>query len=777
MQRAVDIIIPTFNAYEHAAACVSSVLSQTTGIDYRLILINDASTDERIDGFYKSLAGGNILYLKNEINLGFVKSCNRGMKQSEMNDVLFLNTDTLVTKDWLKNLQKAVYQKPDTGGAIPLSNHASVYSIPELSRLESESIQKAGEILSAYETDEIHEIPTAVGFCFYVKREVIRQIGYFDEIFGRGYGEENDFCMRAREKGFRFILVDNAFVYHEGHVSMSAAGILKPGQFTLSKHEKILNERYPYYRAMNEKYLQSGVLDRLKEKVKDRLRQGNPPLARKILFYLHHPIDGRSTGGAEFHVADLVRSFRDIYTCYVTYIRDNRVFVEEYTAGLRITFLYDLPCPPFFLSLENPLLQELYQNILKEFEIDILHVHLTMNNSLDIIHAAKSLALPVFMTLHDYYAISPDFNLLYKFKNGKWQGEREPLMEYFFAYYGFWGVNVQAWRRKMAGALRLVDELIFPSESALKEFRKIFWRTNGVKVIEHGAPYYCQKSPMDGWKDKSFSVCFLGYSQAPQKGYAMIKKIIPRLLHQNIPVHMLGTEAHFWKKFLGDKNFHVHGTYKREEVIAKLQQIKPNLIGILSIWHETYAYTLTEAWAAGIPAMVGPLGATAERVGRHGGGVVLKDFEPSGFLNEVLRLKYHRKLYQKLVDEVNNLKLRSLEEAKQDYQRLYESYFKNNSAKSPEVPPVFYSSKTGEQNFKQYAAPKVRNYGGEVSHRINLLRAALRRFVGRLLYGYLDCFLNRQAPPPECLSIEPGPIPGVPDAQETPLPEIDVYAK
>ena len=241
MKRTVDIIVPIFDAYEHVATCVTSVLNHTAGMNYRLILINDATRDERIDSFYLSLARENILFLKNEKNLGFVKTCNRGMALSEINDVVLLNTDTVVTKNWLRNLRSAVYGQENIGGAIPVSNHASVYSITELGERENpESIQKAGEILSAYSAGGIHEIPTAVGFCFYIKRDVIRKIGMFDEVFSRGYREENDFCMRAREQGFRFVLAENAFAY-------------------------------PYYSAVNQAYQRSGAFEKLRSKVSGRV--------------------------------------------------------------------------------------------------------------------------------------------------------------------------------------------------------------------------------------------------------------------------------------------------------------------------------------------------------------------------------------------------------------------------------------------------------------------------------------------------------------------------
>jgi hypothetical protein len=66
------------------------------------------------------------------------------------------------------------------------------------------------------------DLPTAVGFCMYIRRACLDRVGLFDAgRFGRGYGEENDFCMRAASAGWRSLLAGDVFVYHEGAVSFS----------------------------------------------------------------------------------------------------------------------------------------------------------------------------------------------------------------------------------------------------------------------------------------------------------------------------------------------------------------------------------------------------------------------------------------------------------------------------------------------------------------------------------------------------------------------------
>src|SRR5690606_38208983 len=89
------------------------------------------------------------------------------------------------------------------------------------------------------------EVPTGHGFCLYVKRSCIRAVGFLDEpAFGRGYGEEVDFCLRAREAGFKHICAPNVFVGHVGGVSFgSNADSMK------KRNRDLLAKKYPRYAA------------------------------------------------------------------------------------------------------------------------------------------------------------------------------------------------------------------------------------------------------------------------------------------------------------------------------------------------------------------------------------------------------------------------------------------------------------------------------------------------------------------------------------------------
>src|SRR6185437_739986 len=159
-------------------------------------------------------------------NLGFVRSVNRGMALHGDRDVVLLNSDTEVANDWLDRLHACARSAADIATVTPFSNNATICSYPfegwpgavpgtlglaALDRLFAEV--NAGRTV---------DIPTAVGFCMYIRRDALDALGLFDaERFGRGYGEENDVCMRALKGGRRNVLAGDVFVYHEGAVSFS----------------------------------------------------------------------------------------------------------------------------------------------------------------------------------------------------------------------------------------------------------------------------------------------------------------------------------------------------------------------------------------------------------------------------------------------------------------------------------------------------------------------------------------------------------------------------
>jgi GT2 family glycosyltransferase len=221
------VVVPAFNAFEHLRRCLEALEQASPGAE--MLVIDDASTDPRVGPLLQLWAdsGPNRHLLLQAENRGFVHSANEGMKQAA-GDVVLLNSDCEVTPGWLEALARCLHSDERIATATPWTNNGEIASLPEFCGKNPPPPDPAAvaRVLAERGSGRYPEIPTAVGFCMAVARSAIRRIGLFDEAaFGRGYGEENDFSMRARAAGFRNVLCDDAYVVHHGGASFGPLGL------------------------------------------------------------------------------------------------------------------------------------------------------------------------------------------------------------------------------------------------------------------------------------------------------------------------------------------------------------------------------------------------------------------------------------------------------------------------------------------------------------------------------------------------------------------------
>jgi O-antigen biosynthesis protein len=234
----IDIIIPVYNGFEFLEKLFESIF-ENTNIPYRLIIIDDCSTDIRVLPYLQKIQLENpyrTLLVKNTHNMGFVKSVNMGFRYTN-NHFVLLNSDVEVPPSWLERLMEPIFRNSNIASTIPFSNAADIYSFPMFPEnnpiFEDLDLKILDSFFQYVDTkNKMIEIPTGVGFCMGINQSVANRIGMFDsKTFHQGYCEENDWCMRARKHGFKNVLVPNLFVYH------------KQGGSFLSKGKKMLIEK------------------------------------------------------------------------------------------------------------------------------------------------------------------------------------------------------------------------------------------------------------------------------------------------------------------------------------------------------------------------------------------------------------------------------------------------------------------------------------------------------------------------------------------------------
>jgi len=269
------IIIPVFNALDHIKACLESI-SRTVPANTRVLLIDDASTDLRVRPVLQSWVNEAKSYrqlLVHEKNQGFVATANHGMRLAAT-DVVLLNSDTQVTSGWLQHLADCLGSDPSFATATPWSNNGEIVSIPTFCTPNPvpENPDAIALTIASCGKPNYPVIPTAVGFCMAISLSAIKHVGLFDEeTFGRGYGEENDFCQRAEQAGLRNVLCDNAYVIHHGGASFGPLG-LKPDENSMQR----LLVKHPDYQRKVMEFIQTDPLAPRRQEILDCLQSKIP---------------------------------------------------------------------------------------------------------------------------------------------------------------------------------------------------------------------------------------------------------------------------------------------------------------------------------------------------------------------------------------------------------------------------------------------------------------------------------------------------------------------
>lgn len=215
----VTVVIPVFNAPMEVKNCLDSALLHTPE-DVEILVIDDGSSDPEISMLLTSFAGSRLKVLRNKTNIGYTRTVNLGIEIAGTNDVILLNSDTIVTPNWIEAMRASAYARPDIGTVTAMSDNAGAFSFPIQGVHNPKPAFLSNEEYAGYLVDKTHdcefvEVPTGSGFCMFIRRALIKQIGVFDhDLFPRGYGEENDFCMRAIDGGWKNIVTPWAFIYH-----------------------------------------------------------------------------------------------------------------------------------------------------------------------------------------------------------------------------------------------------------------------------------------------------------------------------------------------------------------------------------------------------------------------------------------------------------------------------------------------------------------------------------------------------------------------------------
>lgn len=705
-KRNVDIIIPVYNAFDFTKKCIETVIEHTNLKQNRLILINDKSPDERIlpmlESFVEKYKELNIRLIDNEVNSGFVKTVNIGMKQSSENDVVLLNSDTEVTKNWLDKMRNVAYIRNNVASVTPLSNNATLASVPNFLE-ENElptfmSLEEYAEEIEKCSFNRYPELTTGHGFCMYIKRDALNKVGFFDEItFEKGYGEENDFSYRCMKCGLTNLLCDNTFIYHKGTQSFSE----EKNEF-IKSHLKLLQDKHPENFDKNTFLCMNHPYQYVQENVKYNVNNH-----RKNVLILAHEffkLEQKVVGGTVLHIHDIIKELKSEMNFHVVFEEHGkyriRSFFEDSTSEIVLGKISTYNS----IELYNHEYKILMEKVFKIIKVDFVHIHHLMHHYFDIIEMIKERQIPYIITLHDFYMVCPTFSLL---ENGeKYCAENKECdcTQCLKITRNFECNIIPEWRKVTHSVLADAKEVIVPSEST-KEIINKYFNDIKIKVIEHGVEkaVYEEIIPeaaniegseelktenkcdteenveiIQDIKEKNkINIAFIGGINKI-KGLNFLEKFIEEANKENSKynVHLFGAVN---KDGLNESNgnYIYHGKYNREETTKILKENKIDIVLLLAIWPETYSYVLTEAVVAEIPVLALNMGAQEERINKHNLGWIID--KTSNFENILAKLDNIFENKEEYEEKIKSIKkyvtdLKTISEMNNEYREIYQKY-------------------------------------------------------------------------------------------------------
>ncbi len=622
----VDVVVPVHGDEAATRACFQALLSHDPGTPMRVVVIEDASPEPGIVRLLEELAGQRrIALIRNPGNLGFVRSVNIGMAAHSGRDVVLLNADTVVAPGWLARLRKAACRETGTGTVTPWSNDATICSYPAANSptpLTGLDIGALDRLVARTLPDATCPIPTAVGFCMYIRRACLAQTGWFDaDAFGTGYGEENDFCLRASALGWRHLIALDVFVGHIGGGSFGAAK-----QARINAALAVLESRYPGYDADIQAFIAANPLRDARQRLDMAQVSGS---GQRPLLILCADLGGGTNRFIQQVIAARPGSGGD-----TVILRPEK---GESTGSSRLRL--ELPNRP---DLTNLIYDT--QADIETLRQDLIHLGVT---EMELHHAARLPAalLPVLASwfpyrayVHDYGWICPRYNLVDG--TGRYCGEpavqecdrcvatHGDLMEV--------GMPVSQWRMLTRPILAAALSVGCSCQSTANRMRRYVPEARyAVSPAEPVAlPTHLPFPPRAA--GEALRLVVPGAIGAV-KGYDVLLACAADAKRRSLPLRfqVLGYSMDD-DALAATGRVDIIGQYEEDEVPALLAQLRPHAAFLPSVWPETWCYALTHVITAGLFVAAFDLGAQAERLRAAGRGLLLPPLLDAGAINDAL---------------------------------------------------------------------------------------------------------------------------------------------
>ncbi len=623
----VDIVLPVYNAYDLLKICLDRV-DLNTDVCWRLIIVEDCSSDKRIRPFLRDWSNdrSQVVLLENKSNLGFIGAVNRGLKYALSDKcssapVVLLNSDALVPEKWASRLLSPLSDS-EVASVTPMSNDAEIFSVPNicvravLHPGQAEEIDKVAARIPLLDNNIV--TPTGVGFCMAMGRSWLEKIPSLDPIFGRGYGEEVDWCQKAAMKGGRHVALPSLFVEHRGGESFGSAEKLA----LVAKNNAVVANRYPNYDQNVQDFISADPL-RSSRLALGLAWAGSLIPKRSIPVYLAHAMGGGANHWLEHRISeDLNRGYPSVIVRVGT---AHRWQVELITPEGRTSGHTDSRVDVVRLLNVLPHRKVVYSCGVGDsdpVEIpDFLCEITSPNDSAEIL-------------FHDYFPLSPSYTLLDS--DGVYRGHvTPPRDDHAHSVRRMSGskVSLEAWQDAWAEFAKRADIIVFSEDSAEQVTAVWPHLKDRISLHPHEMRHTIPSLPVPP-SDAPPVLAILG-NIGRQKG-AQVVQDLAKARSRDGQGPRLVLIGNIDPAFSLPETISVHGSYRVDDLenLAKQYAITHWLIP--SVWPETFCYTVHEALNTGLPVLAFGLGAQGAAVRRAHNGVEIP-FDSQADLVETIR--------------------------------------------------------------------------------------------------------------------------------------------
>ncbi|GAB6967553.1 hypothetical protein JCM25156A_15900 [Komagataeibacter kakiaceti JCM 25156] len=624
------VVIPVYADRARTLACLDSVrhsLPPVGVVTVQVMVVDDATPDPVLARALDDRAArGEITLRRHATNSGYPAAVNTALADARGMDVVLLNSDTLVAPGWLDEMLRVAYARADTGTVSPLSNDASILTWPDpaLPRPLAGGLAEVRHLMATAlraNGGRDVDIPTAHGFCMLIRHDCLRQTGPFrPALFGQGYGEENDFSMRARLAGWRHRAAPGVFVGHVGGVSFGwrRAALQQRNLW-------VLNRLFPGYDALVRAHVRADPLAAARQRLSLLVWRGagvRAGLRGAVLLVTHAEAGG--VGRVIGQRAGMWRA-RGLLPVVLAPVPGGFVLNDGGVGEA---------CPP--LTLRWPEYGPVLVALLRALGLARIEVHHHLGHGgrvRDLCdRLGRELGVPYDRHVHDYAGICPRITLVGP--AGRYCGE--PDMAGCRACIRTLGAlgdeaDVSRLRHDTARDLASARRVVVPCADVARRLARYFPAIS------------CTLQPLEDDRPDQSLTCFAAAGNdapapglppptgrcrvvvagaiGPEKGHGVVLAAARDAAMRDLPLEFM-VVGHTCDdaSLLETGRVFITGPYGADDAVALVRGCAGQVGFVPSVCPETWCFTLTLLWRAGLRSVAFDLGAPAARIRATGRG-------------------------------------------------------------------------------------------------------------------------------------------------------------